>query len=130
MKKLEEIIDYIEFYGTEIARISNEDSAIMSPQIFTKRRLAKLFDITPVRVWQLSKRKRNPLPLELVEENYSGQRVLIIEESKLAEWISREEKRGSHSQKKINLEAAKKELQKIGRKRKRIIRKYQKKLEE
>ena len=107
-----------------------DEALAVAPHIFTRKKLAKLLGITQARVWQLSKRKRNPLPLELVEENYSGQRVLIIEESKLAEWISREEKRGSHSQKKINLEAAKKELQKIGRKRKRIIRKYQKKLEE
>ena len=110
----------------EWSKIVLEIDLAGTPHIFTRRRLAELFGITPMRVWQLSKRKKNPLPLELVENGYSGQQVLIIEEAELAEWIAHEEKSGPHKQKKISFEAVKKELQRIGRKRNRIIKKYQK----
>lgn len=118
--KLNDIEFYIEQHGTAA------DVAAVMPKIFTRKELARILGITPARVLQLAKRKKNPLPLEPVFDGYSERKVLIAEEERVRDWLKIELKKPEYSQRRMNLPALKKELDRLYRRRNRIFRKYEK----
>ena len=82
-KKLMEII---EIEG------SKEEIDIMKPKELSISELSKLLGVTPIRIYQLQKRKKNPLPMIKSDEK-SGRNVWSIKEIPLLEWIEQEEEK-------------------------------------
>ena len=77
------LIEIIEIEGSE------EELEIMKPREISISKLADLLGVTPIRIYQLQKRKKNPLPMKKSDEK-KGRNVWSIKEIPLLEWIGQE----------------------------------------
>jgi len=74
------------------------------------KRLSNILGVSIPRIFQLSKRKNNPLPLKKTKEKFTSRSALIAEMEELKQWLKIEIKKPPHSQRRLNLQALKKEL--------------------
>ena len=116
------LMDMIEVEGTE------EEKEIMQPKEFTISELSELFGVSQIRVYQLQKRKHDPLLLAKTEGK-SGRNVLVIKEIPLLSWIEHEEN-VTDPRKKIDFARIHELLNQVFESRDQIIEKYMSKIQE
>ncbi len=117
----EKLVQTIEIEGTE------EELGLMKPRMFTIAQLSELLRVTPIRIYQLQKRKKRPLPL-IKDEKASGRKVWAIKEIPLLEWIDGEERK-IDKRKKVNYGRVHEYFEEAFDKRDEIIEKYMESLE-
>ena len=78
------LIEMIETEGT------SDEVELMKPRVFTISQLSDLLGVTPIRIYQLQKRKKSPLPLSK-DNGKKGRNVWSIKELPLLGWIEQEE---------------------------------------
>ena len=110
------IMELMEIEGSE------EELEIMKPRELTISKLADLLGVTPIRIYQLQKRKRTPLPLIKSDEK-KGRNVWSIKEIPLLGWIENEEVKVD-SRKKVDYVKINAYFNEIFEKRDEIIEKY------
>jgi len=116
------LMDVINLEGSE------EEKKIMQPKEFTISELSELFGVSQIRIYQLQKRKHDPLPLTKAEGK-TGRNVLSIKEIPLLSWIEHEEN-VADPRKKIDFSQVHQVLNQIFENRDQIIEKYMAKIQE
>lgn len=112
----EKLMQTIEIEGTE------EELELMKPRVFTIAQLSDLLGVTPIRIYQLQKRKKRPLPL-IKNEKASGRKVWAIKEIPLLEWIDGEEGK-IDARKKVDYGKVHEHFEEVFDKRDEIIEKF------
>ncbi len=116
----DKLMELIEIEGSE------EEIERMKIKELTISELASLLSVTPIRIYQLQKRKRSPLPLTKSTEK-KGRNVWTIKEIPLLSWIE-DEKLKVDSRKKVNYVKIGDYFDDVFDKRDEIIEKYMQRL--
>lgn len=117
----EQLMEMIETEGT------SEELELMKPREFTITQLSELLGVTPIRIYQLQKRKKSPLPLMKNDER-KGRNVWRIKELPLLSWIEQEETKVD-ARKKVDYSKVHEYFNEIFEKRDEIIERYMEKIE-
>ena len=112
----EKLMELIEIEGT------SEEIDVMKPKELSISELSHLLGVTPIRIYQLQKRKKNPLPMVKSDEK-RGRNVWTIKEIPLLEWIDQEEEKVD-ARKKVDYSNLHAYFDELFEKRDEIIDKY------
>lgn len=115
-----QLLEMIETEGTF------EEVELMKPREFTISQLSDLLGVTPIRIYQLQKRKKSPLPLTK-GNGKKGRNVWTIKELPLLSWIEQEETK-IDSRKKVDYSKVHEYFDEVFEQREEIIDRFMEKV--